>query len=111
MENNQLERQVNNAMNSLDGIQRATANPFLYTRIKAALDEQSSPWAKFAGIFARPAYALTIAAMFLCINLYVAVNRTHQQPAAVSFTDGEQAFAAELATVNYNLTDLNSNDK
>ncbi len=110
MEKNNLEWQVNQAMNSLDGIQRAKANPFLYTRIKAAIDEQNSAWGRAARIFTRPAYALTIAGLFISLNLYVAINR-HQQPAAKSIAEGEQAFASELATVNYNLLDLNSSDK
>jgi hypothetical protein len=111
MENNNLEWQVNKTLNSLDGIQRATANPFLYTRVKAAIDEQNGVWAKFAGIFSRPAYALTMATLFIGLNVWVAFNRPQQEPVAKSIADGEQAIAAELATVNYNMLDLNSNDK
>ncbi len=111
MENNELEWKVNQALDSLDGMQRATANPFLYTRVKAAIDEQNSTWSRVAGMFGRPAYAMTIATLFVGINLWVATHRSHQEPVANSLSEGEQAFAAELATVNYNLSDYNSNDK
>ena len=109
MENNNLEWQVNKALNSLDGIQRATANPFLYTRVKAAIDQQNGVWAKFAGLFSRPAFALTMAVLFIGLNVGVAVSRPQQEPIAI--TDGEQAIAAELATVNYNMSDFNPSDK
>jgi len=111
MENNHLEQQIDRAMNSLDGIQRASANPFLYTRVKAAIDEQNGTWAKFAGLFNRPAYAFTMAALFIGLNVWVAVNRPAQEPATVVNNDGEQAIAAEFATVNYSMSDLNSTDK
>jgi hypothetical protein len=111
MENNNLDWQINKALNSLDGIQRAPANPFLYTRVKAAIDEQNGAWAKFAGFFSRPAYALSMAVVFIGLNVWVAVNRPQQEPATIAITDGEQAMAAELATVNYNMTDLNASDK
>ncbi len=68
-------------------------------------------WAKFAGLFNRPAYALSMAVLFICLNVWVAVNRPQQEPSAVAVTDGEQAIAAELATVNYNMSDLNASDK
>ena len=112
MENNNLEWKINKALNSLDGIQKAGSNPFLYTRVKAVIDEQNAGWGKVAGLFSRPAYALTICCVFIAFNLWVAVNRQHQEPvAATTSIDGEQALSAEYATVNYNMPDLNNNDK
>lgn len=111
MENNNLEWKIEKTLNSLDGIQRADSNPFLYTRIKAAIDEQNAGWGKLAGLFSRPAWALSISAGFIALNLWVAVNREHQQPVAAASMDGEQALSAEYATVNYNMPDLNTNDK
>jgi hypothetical protein len=44
----QMEQWVEEAMNSFDGASRATANPFLFTRIQERLRQQNSPWEKVA---------------------------------------------------------------
>lgn len=42
-----IEKQVAETMASLDGTSRAAANPFLYTRIKAAMEaEESGFWSR-----------------------------------------------------------------
>lgn len=101
--NNELETSVNNALSSLDGMQRASANPYLYTRIRARLDEQKSPWAKAARFLSQPAWAFSAAILFVSVNVWVAVSDNAERPSAARTVAVDQAFETEYATVNYSL--------
>lgn len=106
---NQPDQHINQTLNSLDGISRATANPFLYTRIMAKLRQQQNPWEKAARFIARPAFAVLLIAFALFINLWVAVKNNDAKAMAKStIVQPEQDFAAEFSTVNYAFTETNN---
>jgi hypothetical protein len=102
------EKWVQEALDSLDGLPRATANPYLFTRIQARLQEQNSPWEKLAGFIARPAFAVAIVLMFLSANLYVASRQKEDRLAREKQTN-EQMFAAEFSTSSNLSNELNPN--
>lgn len=106
---NNLEARVNSALSSLDGVQRASANPFLYTRVRARIDEQKSPWAKAARFISQPVLAFSAAALFVSINVWVAVSNNEEKTSAKTVAV-DQAFDTEYATVNYSL-EANTSDK
>ena len=64
-----ISEQVAKAMNSLDGIQPAAANPHLYTRIKARMEQEKSNWSWLASFLSRPAVAVALVATVILINL------------------------------------------
>ena len=62
-------------INSLEGIQRAEGNPYLFTRIQARMKrEENRPEMVFFRLITRPAFALTIAIFFIGINGYLISN-------------------------------------
>lgn len=103
----QVEKRVEEAMNSLDGIQRATANPFMFTRIAERMRQRNSPWEKAASFIARPVFAMAMVILFLAANFYVATKEKEERMALQKQTN-EQVFAAEFY-ISSNLTNESSN--
>ena len=67
-----IEQQVNEAMDSLDGMSRAKANPFLFTRVDAKLRHGSrSAWDIMTSYISRPAVALAMLCMVIFTNAVV----------------------------------------
>lgn len=109
MKNKQaLETWVNEALESIDGLPRATANPFLFTRIQERLRQKNSPWEKVASFIARPAFAVAIVVIFLSTNLYVA-NKQKEERLAKEKQTNEQMFAAEFSSSSTLSNELNPN--
>jgi hypothetical protein len=108
---NNWEEKAEQALESLNGLQRAVANPFLYTRIKARIEEQQNKWVRLAGFIGRPAIAITAAVFFIAINAWVVVKHPLSDTAAKPSAEAEQAFEPEYATLNYTLAEQNTNEK
>jgi hypothetical protein len=69
---NNIQREVDLTMNSLDGLSRAETTPFFYTRLTARMESRyESFWSKSLSFLARPAVALSILFVFLLINGYL----------------------------------------
>ncbi|MBS1509572.1 MAG: hypothetical protein JST86_01930 [Bacteroidetes bacterium] len=78
--NDHTEQWVNGALNSLDGAGRATPKPFLYTRLKARMqNEREGSWDHVLRFISRPAVALAGLALILAINTLVV---TYHYPTA-----------------------------
>jgi|SRR5690242_14268377 len=94
-----IQEEVEKTLNSLDGIQRATANPYLFTRIKASLEkEEKSFWSNALTFISRPSFAVPAIVLTILINTAVFFEfRSEKGPVS---QDSEQAFARE-----YNLSD------
>ena len=69
-----IERRIEETMNSLDGMHRAEANPFLYTRIQARLSARKSVLDKVIAVAGKPVFALTILFVVLVSNISVMVQ-------------------------------------
>ena len=80
----EIEQRAEEALNSLDGINRASANAWLYTKVKNRLPgEVKRPWERIAAFLARPAVA--IAGLFLVLLLNVVVlSKTDSQDLATA---------------------------
>lgn len=71
MENNRKERQVEETLDSLEGMTRAKANPFLFTRVEARLKQGKSGWEQLTAYVARPTVALAMLCMVVLSNAVV----------------------------------------
>jgi len=93
-----IEQAVDKTLNSLDGVRRAEANPYLFTRIKARLEkEERSIWSMATAFISRPAVAL--AAFIIAVLLNAAVFLEYRPATPEAGQDDEQLFASE-----YNLS-------
>jgi hypothetical protein len=99
-----IEEQVEKTINSLDGIERAKSNPFMYTRIQARLqDTDNSQWGAAARILNRPVFALATLVFVILINALFFLQSN--EPAQVNtMQDEDQMFAREY-TVSQGMED------
>jgi len=73
---NDIERRIEETLNSLDGMHRAEANPFLYTRIQARLSGRKSVLDSVINFAGRPVFAVVILFVVLVTNISVMMQST-----------------------------------
>ena len=94
-----IQEEVEKTLESLDGIQRAGANPYLFTRIEARLEkEEKSFWSGALTFISRPSVA--VPAIVLTILINTAIFFEFKSEKVQVPPDEEQVFASE-----YNLSD------
>lgn len=72
--NEQINKLMEEALGSVDDVQRATPKPYLLTRINARMSrETESSWEKAGRFITRPAVAFTGLCMVLLVNVIVIV--------------------------------------
>ena len=84
---NNIQKKVEEALNSLDGIQTASVQPFFYTRLKARLEQTKGVWESISSFISRPAMMLATVCLVIVLNLAV-LYRNHELSAKV--TSAEQ---------------------
>lgn len=105
----QAARWADDVLQSLDGMHRANANPFLYTRILAKVQETANPWEKIARFITRPAFAVAATLLFLALNIWVAFAQNDKK--AAPKTESVQLLAADYTIHQYQLVEENNGDK
>lgn len=72
-----IQKRVDEAMDSILNIGQATPQPFFYTRLMARIERQeSSGWERITGLISRPVVALITVSTVLMLNIYVALNES-----------------------------------
>lgn len=72
-----IQKKVDEAMNSLLNIHRAEPTPFFYTRLEARMAKgESNVWDRLSLMITRPAIAFITISAVLIMNLFVAFNDT-----------------------------------
>lgn len=89
-----IEKKVAETLASIDHMKRATANPFLFTRIMARLKEdQKGFWMRSLDFLNRPAIAIAAVLFILLMNLLVFFQSTESITTTVP--EDDQLFAKE----------------
>ena len=70
--------EVDQTLQSLEGLNRATANPILFTRITARMQRQSG-WEKVTSILNRPLIAFAVLIAVIAINAWAVLESGEQQ--------------------------------
>lgn len=87
------DKKIEEIMQSLDGIEKATPAPFFFSRLEARMQKEKSVWENISSFVAKPVYA------FACICLVILVNAS-----VILFTAGSKNSADtqnnEVATVD-----------
>ncbi|HRE51818.1 MAG TPA: hypothetical protein PK339_10360 [Flavitalea sp.] len=95
-----LENKAQEALNSLDGIQRADPGPFFYTRLKARMERSKrSVWENISGIISKPAITVFGLLLIVLLNTVAALNNEAAYNSTLT-NQGEMAFVDEYAQVN-----------
>src|SRR5437870_2179839 len=64
-------KKVNDALNSLDNISRASPRQFLFTRVEARMQNERNMWAKLSSFVANPVVAFACICFVLILNAMV----------------------------------------
>jgi hypothetical protein len=99
---------VNAVLESLEGIQRAKAPDFLYTRLKGRMEQEFDQGGPLGRWLTRPVLALSIAAIVLIINATTVLKMWKQNTAANSTNESGQIVAAEYPAGIYPVYNENS---
>ena len=103
-----IEKQVDETLNSLDGIQRASSNPFLFTRIKEQLNrKEKGAWGFATRVITRPVFAITAVVIIVLINVAIFSQKQPDSVQTTTTQDGEQLFASEYNLGSSTLYDEN----
>jgi hypothetical protein len=87
----QIEQEVEKTLGSLDHVKRAGANPFLFTRIEAALkNEERRGWGRAVSFMARPVVAFATILLILLVNFAVFFSSKQQ-----TADEEQQLYASE----------------
>jgi len=104
--NTDKNKKIDDILKSLDGIQRASAPDFFYTRLKAKM-EKSLETGNLKPTLLRPAYAFVAIIIVVLMNAAVLFKSTSDNNNTATETESLQSIAAEYSlTDNNNLYDL-----
>ena len=76
--NEDINKEVDKTLQSLDGLNKATANPFLFTRIKSRMQRQNG-WEKATSLLNRPLIAFAVLIAVIAINTWAVLVSDEQQ--------------------------------
>ncbi|MEO8404674.1 MAG: hypothetical protein ABI480_08770 [Chitinophagaceae bacterium] len=65
-----MENKLENALNSFDGIQRATPQPYFYTRLRARMSKDRE-WGGIISVISRPVFAVAVVCAVLLMNTWI----------------------------------------
>lgn len=102
-----INSQVENAMNSLDGMQKADAPAHLYTRIRTSLSREENGWKGIASFLSKPAVALCFSIIMLTANAWIIYS--NYGPGAEENNDQLTALAQEYHFEQPSFLDQNNN--
>ncbi|MFT3824911.1 MAG: hypothetical protein QM731_13395 [Chitinophagaceae bacterium] len=100
---------IESILDGLDGMQRAKAPAFFYTRLKARMDrELESSGGPLVRLLTRPALALSLAAIILIINATAILQMWNSESAAPNVaTESTQLVASDYPISTYPVYDEN----
>lgn len=104
-EDNRMKK-VADILDSLDGMSRAGADPHLYTRIRARLEEDQTVWSGIASFLSRPMVAFSLVLILMAVNTLIILQRP--APAAEENPDQLTALAQEYRFEKMNILEENS---
>ena len=63
-----IQQEIEETLNCLNGVKRAEANPFLFTRIKARMTRKSGAWDRTFSFASKPLVALAVLVLVMAMN-------------------------------------------
>ncbi len=100
--NENLNRKIDKAMQSLNGIGKASPRPYFFTRLEARLEKQKSRWETLSSFLSKPVIAIACICVILMINAAVILssanlkNSTDQQNNELATADEYNSVSAPL---------------
>jgi len=108
----EIEKMVEETLNSLDGMQRAEPRAYFFTRLQQKIqNRKKSLWDELERFIARPAVALIGVVLLIVLNISLIITK-EESPGPANEQE-EQAFAEEYSlsdTSIYDYENGNSNE-
>lgn len=84
---------VEDAMHSIDGINKASPAPFFFTRLEAGMQREKNIWEKITSFVTQPAIAFACIFLVIMVNAFVIFSSSNLNKAVTQQSN-------ELATVD-----------
>ena len=97
-----LNKKIDEAMQSLDGIEKASARPFFFTRLEARMQREKSRWETISSFLSKPVVAFASICLIIVINAAVILsssslkNSSDQQNTELATADEYNSVSAPL---------------
>jgi hypothetical protein len=78
---NDINQQIEDTLNSLEGMHRAEANPFIYTRIRARIQRSRGAVERLVTLAGKPAFAIMLLVVVLTTNAIVMLQSSSETTA------------------------------
>lgn len=108
MKQKPIDQRVDDALNSLDGIQRAEANPWFFARVNARLQkDESSYWAHIGSFLSKPGIALAGVSLILVLNVFLLLSNKEDNNAPLAsqielqYTGDSEPVIASNSSLDY----------
>ena len=99
-------QKIDEALSSLDNVQRAKAPAFFYTRLRGRMErELENAGGPLVRMLTRPVLTLTLAAIILILNATTVLEMWHQDKAVAAADNTQQLIAAEYPMGSYPVYD------
>jgi len=92
-----IQQEIEQTLQCIDGVKRAEANPFLFTRIQARMAKKDSAWERTFSFISRPAIAMAIVVLVMAVNGWALLGSNSNNSVI-----GDTANVSELAN-EYNV--------
>jgi hypothetical protein len=89
----QLKKKIDETMQSLDGIEKASPRPFFFTRLEARMQRGKNKWEIISSFVARPAIVIASMCLIIIINATVIFSSS-------SFTGSSDKQSNEIGTAD-----------
>ncbi|HMR84893.1 MAG TPA: hypothetical protein PKE30_17225 [Niabella sp.] len=93
--------EIDDILSSLDGISRADARPFMYTRVMARIREENTFLARAVGFFARPVIAFACLSAVVVANVYTVFTSDYEHQDTVPSVASANLTSDVLQNDNY----------
>ena len=97
------QQKIDDILSSFDGILRANARPFMYTRVMARFQkEENNVWSRVSAFVARPIVALVTLVVVIAINyLIIKSDDATQNNSSITTTSSFNSVAEILQSDNF----------
>jgi len=92
-----IQQEVEKTLQSLDVVTRAEANPYLFTRIKARMQKNTS-WERISSFVSRPVIAFATLLLIMAINAFVVFSSGNNEGNGTEIAITDIAEDYQLAT-------------
>lgn len=86
-------KKIEDAMRSLDGIEKVSPEPFFFTRLEARMQREKGIWEEISSFVAKPIIAFACICLVIIINVAVIFSSTNSK-------NNNTSQSNELATVD-----------